>query len=56
MYGEDFERQVDEIVARYPQPRGALMPLLHLSQDTQGMVEPEAEIWIADRLGLTPWT
>ncbi len=52
MYGEEFEKQVDQIVARYPQPRGALMPALHLAQETHGYVTPAAEAWIADRLGL----
>ncbi len=54
MYGEAFIEEVDRIVARYPQPRGALMPLLHLAQDTHGYLTPAAETWIAERLGLTP--
>lgn len=54
MYGAEFERQVDEIVARYPQPRGAVMPLLHLVQETTGWVSLEAEQFVAGRLGLTP--
>ena len=54
MYGEQFERQVDELVARYPQPRGALMPALYMAQDEEGFVSPEAEVWLAERLGLTP--
>ena len=54
MYGEQFEEQIDQLVARYPQPRGALMPALHLVQEIHGFVTPEAESWIADRLGLKP--
>ncbi len=50
----EFERRVDELVARYPQPRGAVMPLLHLVQDRDGVVSLEAEAWVAERLGLTP--
>ncbi|UCF66340.1 MAG: NAD(P)H-dependent oxidoreductase subunit E [Acidobacteriota bacterium] len=54
MYGEDFERKVNEIVASYPQPRGAVMPILHLVQEKADFVPLEAEVWVADRLGLTP--
>lgn len=54
MHGDEFERQVDEIVARYPQPRGAVMPLLHLVQETTGWVPLAAEQYVADRLHLTP--
>lgn len=54
MYGPDFERQADAIIARYPQPRGAVMPLLHLAQEQAGFVTLDAETWIAERLGLSP--
>lgn len=54
MFGEDFERSVDQVVARYPQPRGAVMPLLHMLQQEAGYVTAEGEVWIADRLGLKP--
>ena len=54
MFGEAFEKKVDQMVARYPQPRGAVMPLLHMVQEEAGYVSPEAEAWIAQRLGLAP--
>jgi NADH-quinone oxidoreductase E subunit len=54
MTDADFLRAADAIVARYPQPRGAVMPLLHLAQEREGFVSLEAEQWIAQRLGLTP--
>jgi NADH-quinone oxidoreductase subunit E len=54
VYGPDFERQVNELVARYPQPRGAIMPVLLLIQERAGHVSLEAESWAAHRLGLTP--
>ncbi len=53
MYGSEFEKHADEIVARYPQPRGAVMPLLHLVQEAAGYVTLEGETWIGERLGLT---
>jgi NADH-quinone oxidoreductase E subunit len=54
VYGPDFETEVAELVARYPQPRGAVMPLLWLVQGKVGHIPLEAELWIAARLGLTP--
>ena len=54
MYGPDFEKEAAELVAKYPQPRGAVMPLLWLVQSRVGHVPLEAEQWIAGRLGLTP--
>ncbi len=41
------------IIERYPVSRSAVMPLLHLAQDRDGWVTPEAVKEIADLLGLT---
>lgn len=54
MYGAEFEKRVDEVVARYPEPRGALLPLLHMCQERDGFVSTRAQEWIAGRLGLAP--
>ena len=54
MYGTDFEKQVDTIVARYPQKRAALLPVLWEVQESKGWIDAEAEAWVADRLGTTP--
>jgi NADH-quinone oxidoreductase subunit E len=43
-----------EIVARYPVPKSATLPLLHLAQDQDGWVTPEAMEEIGGILGLTP--
>ncbi|CAA9229974.1 MAG: NADH-ubiquinone oxidoreductase chain E, partial [uncultured Corynebacteriales bacterium] len=42
-----------EIVARYPKPRSALLPMLHLVQAEDGYVSPEGVRFCADELGLT---
>jgi NADH-quinone oxidoreductase subunit E len=42
-----------EIVARYPRPRSALLPLLHLVQSEEGYVTPEGVRFCAEELGLT---
>jgi NADH-quinone oxidoreductase subunit E len=41
-----------EIIGRYPKPRSALLPLLHLVQAEQGYVTAEGIAFCAERLGL----
>jgi NADH:ubiquinone oxidoreductase subunit E len=43
-----------ELIARYPHKKSATLPLLHLAQDQDGWVTPEAMVEIADLLDLTP--
>ena len=51
----DAERRAAKaLIARYPHPKSALLPLLHLAQDRDGWVSPEAMQDIAELLGLTP--
>jgi NADH-quinone oxidoreductase subunit E len=47
-------RRAKEIAARYPHAKSAVLPLLHLAQDRDGWVTPEAMEEIADLLDLTP--
>jgi NADH-quinone oxidoreductase subunit E len=47
------EAEAAEIIARYPQPRSALLPMLHLVQSVQGYVSPEGVGLCARLLGLT---
>jgi NADH-quinone oxidoreductase subunit E len=47
-------RRAREIIARYPAPRSATLPLLHLAQEQDGWVTPEAMSEIAELLGLAP--
>ncbi|MET0421819.1 MAG: NAD(P)H-dependent oxidoreductase subunit E [Acidimicrobiia bacterium] len=42
------------IIARYPFKRSALLPLLHLAQDQDGWVKPEAIEEVAGLLDMTP--
>ena len=41
------------LVALYPQPRSALIPLCHLAQEQDGWLRPEAMSEIADLVGVT---
>ena len=45
--------RADAIVARYPQPRSALLPMLHLVQSVEGFVSRDGIAFCADRLGLS---
>ncbi|MER7771396.1 NADH-quinone oxidoreductase subunit NuoE [Kitasatospora sp. NPDC096140] len=42
-----------ELIARYPQPRSALLPLLHLVQAEEGFVSPTGIRFCAEQLDLT---
>jgi NADH-quinone oxidoreductase subunit E len=42
-----------EIIARYPKPRSALLPMLHLVQSEEGYVTPAGIGFCAEELGLT---
>ena len=53
MFGAEFEKRVDAIVARYPVPKAALLPVLWELQKRDGWVKREAEAWVADRLGVS---
>src|SRR5262245_62407258 len=46
--------EVRRLQALYPSPRGALLPVLHLSQDTFGYVSLEVEAYVAGLFGLSP--
>ena len=45
--------QVAEIIGRYPRPRSALLPLLHLVQSEEGYVSEDGIEFCAGQLGLT---
>jgi NADH-quinone oxidoreductase subunit E len=48
------ETRAREIIGRYPQPRSALIPLLHLAQEQDGWVTDAAMEHIAELLQLLP--
>lgn len=47
-------RAAREIIDRYPHRKSAVLPLLHLAQDRDGWVTPDAMQEIAGMLDLTP--
>ncbi|MBK9179678.1 MAG: NADH-quinone oxidoreductase subunit NuoE [Acidimicrobiales bacterium] len=50
----DNVKIAEELVARYPRPKSALIPLLHLAQEQDGWITDEAMEHIAELLGVTP--
>ena len=42
------------LIALYPEPRSALIPLCHLAQEQDGWLTPEAMVDIAGLVGVTP--
>jgi NADH-quinone oxidoreductase subunit E len=45
--------RAEEIVARYPRPKSAILPLAHLAQDQDGWLSNEAMAEIAELTGVT---
>jgi NADH-quinone oxidoreductase subunit E len=46
--------RAQQIVAQYPRPKSAILPLAHLAQDQDGWLSPEAMAEIAELTGETP--
>jgi NADH-quinone oxidoreductase subunit E len=46
--------EVRRLQALYPDPRGALLPVLHMAQDTFGFIALETEEYVAGLFGLSP--
>ena len=54
MLKEKYQKEIDEIISRYPVKRSALIPLLYLAQRDEGFVSEAAMKEIAGLLRLTP--
>jgi NADH-quinone oxidoreductase subunit E len=50
----DNEALARRIIARYPRPKSALIPLLHLAQEQDGYVADDAMAHLAELVGITP--
>jgi NADH-quinone oxidoreductase subunit E len=46
--------EVRRLQALYPDKRGALLPVLHMAQDTFGYISLEAEVYVAGLFDLSP--
>lgn len=54
MISEALKTRMREAVARYPSPRSAMLPCLHLVQDDLGYIPDEGVIAVADAIGVKP--
>jgi NADH-quinone oxidoreductase subunit E len=50
----DREREMTEILSRYPTRRAACIPLLHLCQDQNGYVSEEIIAFVSQKLEMSP--
>ena len=48
------ERELTEILTRYPTKMAATIPALHLMQEQEGWISEEMMIWLAHRLDVSP--
>ena len=54
MLSENIYREINELIARYPQRRSALIPSLQLAQEEAGYLSPEVVCELAAIFELTP--
>ena len=50
----EHERRARDLIALYPQPRSALIPLLHLLQEQDGYLTDDGMAHVAELVGLEP--
>ena len=50
----DIRQRAEELVALYPRPRSAMLPLLHLAQEQDGYLNDEGIAEVAELTGTTP--
>jgi NADH-quinone oxidoreductase E subunit len=52
--GPDFLQRATATIGLYPQPRSALIPLLHLAQEQDGYLTQDGLAHVAELVGITP--
>lgn len=55
-FPEEAKKRFDYILTRYPTREAALLPTLHLVQETWGYISPEAVHYVGELLDLSPAT
>jgi NADH-quinone oxidoreductase subunit E len=55
-FPEEVKKRFDHILTRYPNKEAALLPTLHLVQETWGWISPEAVHYVSGLLDLSPAT
>lgn len=54
LFGPAAQERARQIIARYPQKRSALMPLLYLAMSEEGYLSDEGMAEVAEWVGVTP--
>lgn len=54
MLSEATRDRIQALITKYPQPRSALIPTLHMAQDEVGYLSPDVIQEIAEIFGLSP--
>jgi NADH-quinone oxidoreductase E subunit len=54
MFSPQIKQQLDKITSHYEQRKAALLPVLHVVQEQEGLITPESEKAIAEYLGIAP--
>ncbi len=52
MFSEQINKKADEIIARYPVKRSAILPLLHLVQNEENQISKDGMRFVAKKLGV----
>jgi NADH-quinone oxidoreductase subunit E len=53
MFSPEAEKKIDELIAKYPQKRSAMIPMLFIAQAERGYLSDEVMEYVGRRLGLT---
>ena len=53
-FSDEQLAEVRRLQSLYPDPRGALLPVLHMAQETFGFISLETEEYVAALFGLSP--
>ncbi len=51
---DEAELRAQQFIARYPQARSAVMPLLYLAQEELGFINQQAVEWVSQKIALPP--
>ena len=47
---------IDATIARYPEKRSAVLPVLHALQTEQGYISQDAMEWVSQKLEIAPFS
>lgn len=53
-FGAELDSRIEEIIARYPKKKSAIMPALYMAQEHAGWLSDEAIEWVASKIDVSP--